>query len=76
MNDNDKTIVLHDVQGFARRSGTDQHGCVWTEFDADYGALEEDGTCCICGKTISSGWLCLDGGDECCDDHIVIEGED
>jgi hypothetical protein len=66
-------IVLHDVQGIARKSGTDQHGLTWVEFDVDYLAEQEDGTCSICGKTISSGWICLDGDDEACDDHIVIE---
>jgi hypothetical protein len=25
------------------------------------------------GKTLTSGWVCLDGGDEACDSHIVIE---
>jgi hypothetical protein len=76
MNDNDKTIVLHDVTGIARRTGTDQHGLTWQEFDVDYGALEEAGECVICGRRIESGWVCLDGGDEVCDSHLVIEEGD
>lgn len=68
----DEKIVLHDIEGFARKSGTDQHGCQWIEFTVDYGALEEDGECCICGATLTSGWLCLDGGDEVCDKHVEV----
>lgn len=52
--------------------GIDQYGCMWTPFEVDYFAMQEDGTCVICGETLSSGWLCLDGGDEVCDKHVTI----
>lgn len=68
----EEKILLHDVEGIARKSGVDQHGCRWMEFTVDYGALEEDGECSICGKTISAGWLCLDGGDEMCAKHVEL----
>jgi hypothetical protein len=74
--DDPEQIVLHNVTGFARRSGTDEHGCQWLEFDCDYGALEEAGECVICGKRIETGWVCLDGGDEACDSHVVISEEE
>jgi hypothetical protein len=67
------TIILHGVTGIARRMGKDQHGCFWTEFEVDRFAEQEDGECRICGKTIPSGWVCLDGGDEVCADHVLIE---
>lgn len=63
-------IILHDIEGIARLSGTDEHGCNWVQFEVDYLAEEEDGECSICGETISSGWLCLDGGDEVCSEHV------
>jgi hypothetical protein len=66
-----ETIILHDIEGISCKGGTDQHGCQWVEFTVDYGAEQEDGECCICGETINSGWLCLEGGDECCDEHVV-----
>ncbi len=67
-----ETIKLHGIEGISRRSGTDEHGCQWVEFTVDYGAEQEDGECCICGKPLSSGWLCLDGGDEVCDKHVEL----
>ena len=68
----DRTIRLHNIEGISRRSGTDEHGCQWTEFTVDYGAEQEDGECSICGETLSSGWMCLDGGDEVCADHVEL----
>lgn len=68
-------IILHDVEGIARLSGTDQHGNVWTQFGVDAFADQTEGECCICGATLSEGWLCLDGGDECCDDHVSFTEE-
>jgi hypothetical protein len=66
-----EVIILQNIEGVSRKSGIDQHGCQWVEFTVDYLAEQEDGECSICGKTINSGWLCLDGGDECCDEHVV-----
>ena len=60
-------VVLGSLEGFAMKSGTDQHGCQWVEFETDYGADQEPGECCFCGERIADGWLCLDGGDEVCD---------
>jgi hypothetical protein len=68
-------IILHGVEGIARKTGTDQNGCQWIEFDVDYLAEQEDGECSICGRRISSGWLCLDGGDEVCARHVEIEDQ-
>jgi hypothetical protein len=65
-----ETIKLHDVEGFSRKTGTDEHGCMWTTFEVDYAAEQIDGECSICGKTLSSGWHCLDGGEEVCASHI------
>jgi hypothetical protein len=59
-----EVIILQNIEGVSRKSGIDQHGCQWVEFTVDYLAEQEDGECSICGKTINSGWLCLDGGDE------------
>lgn len=71
-----ETIKLHDIQGIARnKSGLDDHNNAWTEFEVDYSAEQEDGECSICGKTLSSGWMCLDGGDEVCDSHVEYAGE-
>jgi hypothetical protein len=72
-----ETLLLRNLEGSARKTGTDQHWCVWTEFRVDYLAEQEDGECCICGRTLSAGWVCLDGAEEVCDEHvrIVEQGE-
>lgn len=53
--------------------GEDEHGCNWMTFEVDYLAEQEDGTCAICGATLSEGWLCLDGAEEVCSDHIELD---
>ena len=68
-------VVLHDVEGIARKTGVDRHGATWVEFEVDYLAEEQPGTCAICGAEIESGWMCLDGGEEICDDHVRYEGD-
>lgn len=65
-----KEITLHNIEGFARKSGIDQDGNHWIQFEVDYMAEQEPGECCICGAVTESGWLCLDGGEECCDSHV------
>lgn len=72
MKDRDAEIIrLCKIEGTARLSGEDTEGGHWTQFEVDYLAQEEDGECNICGAVLSSGWLCLDGGDEICDEHVV-----
>ena len=68
-----ETVTIYDIQGFARKSGTDRDGNQWIEFEVDTFAEQEDGECSICGATLSSGWMCLDGGEEVCDEHMVID---
>lgn len=65
-------VVLDEIEGIARKSGTDANGCSWIEFEVDYFAEQTDGECRICGATISSGWVCLDGGEEVCSDHVIF----
>jgi hypothetical protein len=69
-----ETVTLYDIQGIARKSGTDEHGNMWTEFYTDYLAEQEPGECSICGDEIEDGWTCLDGGDVVCYQHVVIAG--
>ena len=66
-----KRIKLHDVEGFARLSGIDEDGCTWIQFEVDVFAGQEFGECSICGAILSSGWMCMDGGEEVCEAHIV-----
>jgi hypothetical protein len=67
-----ETITLHDVEGFARKSGTDEHGNMLTEYNLE---SLEDGpdTCGICEAEIEGGWLCLDGAETVCDVHVVLD---
>jgi len=51
-------------------NGIDEHGNRWVRFEVDYFAQQEPGECAECGNTLESGWLCLDGGYEVCDEHI------
>jgi hypothetical protein len=64
-----KTIKLSNIEGI-RKSGTDEYGNFWTQFEVDYFADQEPGECAICGAEIESGWMCMDGGDEVCDSHV------
>jgi len=63
-------IKLTNIEGISRLSGTDEHGANWIQFEVDYFAEQMDGECAICGETLASGWLCLDGGEEVCSSHI------
>lgn len=65
-------ITLHDVTGISHKSGTDQQGNSYVEFDADSLAEQLPGECAICGEKIEAGWLRLDEGDEVCPDHIQL----
>jgi len=69
-----ETIVLTDIRGIMYRSGTDEHGNTWMEFDVDEFADQSQGTCVICGATLDSGWMCMDGGEEVCDGHVILSG--
>lgn len=68
-----ETIYLHNINGFAFKTGDDQHGCHWSQFIVDHLAEQEDGECSICGAKLTSGWVCGDGGEEVCDEHVVSE---
>lgn len=68
-------ITLHNIQGISKLSGTDQHGLTWTQFEVDYLAEQEDGECVECHDTLSSGWMCMDGGDELCAEHVLFDTE-
>jgi hypothetical protein len=61
-------VFLVTLDGFARKFGNDADGAAWTESEREDAELDD---CAICGALISSGWLCLDGGDVVCDAHIV-----
>lgn len=67
-----RVICLHDVDGIAVLSGTDEDGCTWTQFTVDEFAEQQPGICGICGAELRSGWMCGDGGEEVCDDHVQI----
>lgn len=66
-------ITLHNIQGISRLSGTDRHGLTWTQFEVDYLAEQEDGECVECHDILSSGWVCMDGGDEICAKHVLFD---
>jgi hypothetical protein len=64
-------IKLVAVGGIARKHGTEAGSkAVWVEFDVDAFADQEPGTCSICGATLETGWMCLDGGEEVCREHV------
>lgn len=67
------------------RTGTDQHGCRWMEFEIDpshgrceCGEPECDPNACprfvtecsICGELVRGGWFCLNRDDDACDDCV------
>lgn len=63
-------VVLCDIQGIATLTGVDQYGLTWSSFYVDYLAEQVDGVCSICGSEISTGYMCMDGGDEVCNDCV------
>ncbi len=66
----ERIIRLHDMDG---GTGTDDAGCVWTQFLVDELAEQEPGTCALCSATLHSGWMNLDnGGEEVCSDHVQL----
>lgn len=65
-----ENIHLWKVKGTARKSGKDFNNNQWTEFEVDSLAEQLPGKCCICGTELEKGWLCLDGGDEVCTEHV------
>jgi len=65
-----KMIKLTNIEGIARLSGTAENGASWIQFEVDYLAEQTEGECAICGETLVSGWMCLDGGEEVCSSHI------
>lgn len=68
-----RIIRMHDLDGIDTFTGTDDDGCVWTQFVVDTFAEQLPGTCAICGAELQNGWLNLDnGGEEVCDSHIEI----
>jgi hypothetical protein len=67
-------ITIRPTKRGARRTGRDLRGRDWIEFDVNYDEGQEDATCSICGRPISSGWVCLAGCDEVCNDHVIVEG--
>jgi hypothetical protein len=63
---------LTDIEGSSRLSGTADNGTKWIQFEVDYLAEQTDGECVICHAILSSGWMCLDGGEEVCSEHILL----
>jgi len=63
-------IKLTNIEGISRLSGTDDQGNAWIQFEVDYLAEQTDGECHICREPLASGWMCLDGGEEVCSDHV------
>ena len=57
------TVYLDNVSGIGRLSGVDEHGNSWIQFEVDYFAEQDDGACAICGEILTSGLMCLDGGE-------------
>ena len=67
------TIELAYISGIDKLMWLDAQGNHWIQFEVDYFAEQTDGVCTMCSATLSSGWLCLDGGDEICDRHVTLE---
>jgi hypothetical protein len=46
-------------------------GTLWVPFSVDYGAEQLPWECRDCGDELESGFMCLDGAEECCEDCMV-----
>ena len=70
---NMETIKIKlDKDRFARQGGVDENDNHFIDFEVDYFADQDTGECSICGKELESGFICLDGGEEFCSDHIIF----
>ena len=65
-------ITITITGGISRLDGVCNEGAEWTQFQVDYLAEQTDGECVECNKTISEGWLCLDGGEEACNECVTV----
>ena len=68
-----ENIILTDIEGSSRLSGIAENGAKWIQFEVDYFAEQQDGECSECGAVLTGGWMCLDGSEEVCGDHITLE---
>ena len=67
-------IARMDTSQMAVLSGWDEYEWHWSQFSTDWLSGEASATCHICGDTIDSGWVCLDGSKKwVCDEHIVMQ---
>ena len=57
--------------GIARKTAVDEHGCKFIEFEVDWLAGEDVDCCHVCEIAIEEGWLCLDGGEVYCYEHVM-----
>lgn len=69
MNQEDNTPLLAETETLSIR---DQHGNEWIAFTVDPFDGRNDGICEGCGSRIVNGYLLLDGGEEWCDNCIVL----
>ena len=66
------TIAIMVTGGISKLYGVCEEDAGWTQFEVDYLAEETDGECVECHKTITEGWLCLDGGEEACNECVTV----
>lgn len=67
--------MLQITGGISRKTATDlETKASFIEYDIDYLAGETPEECTIegCDIMVTHGWLCLDGGELYCEDHVVI----
>ena len=74
----DTTVTIPVATGFARLSGECTNGLQWIEYELDPFTMDEpyEDECSICGREIVAGWLCLDGGETVCSEHVHIQRRD
>ena len=65
-------ITITVTGGISRLDGVCNAGANWKQFEVDYLAEQTDGECVECNKTINEGWLCLDGGEEACNECVTV----
>ena len=68
----ERKVQLTVTDGFSRLGGHDEDGNRFLQFTVDYFAEQEDAECARCGTIVSSGWACMDGGEEYCDDCVDV----
>ncbi len=69
-------LMIEDGEAGSRSAVDLETGKVFTEFEREFQPGGSIGYCVVCDTALESGWMCLDGGEEYCEEHVIIGGSE